>query len=730
MYCEVIIDVAASDLDKIFDYIAIPGVFVGSRVVVPFGRSFTEGFVMALKSESAVPENKLKSIARVVEDIPALSEEALKLAKFVREKYHVSYAAALRLLLPSEMRTGKVRKKTVRVARLAENLDVNAALSAIRKGADMQAAILKRLSKVESELTARLNENYSSTALNALIKRGFVTVSEERVGRVPYSGKGEKEDYFPLTSEQQAAYKIAIESDKPTLIHGVTGSGKTEVYLNLIKTVLNEGKTAIMLVPEISLTPQTLMRLRSRFGDSCAILHSGLSAGEKFDEWWRLRSGEAKIAVGARSAVFAPLENPGIIIIDEEHDGSYESESSPRYVTGEVAEYRAKLNGAKLVMGSATPKIETYLKATQGEYSLAEMVNRVNGKPMPEVIIADMKEEVRSGNPSAFSSALKYELKKTLDDKNQAMIFLNRRGYSQKLICADCGFVAKCEHCDVALTYHREEGALKCHYCGAAYKMPAACPECGGVKINYSGTGTERVVKELKELYPQANILRMDNDTTRNKESHFNILTAFGEKKADILVGTQMIAKGHDFKNVTLVGIIDADMSLYFSDYRSNERTFQLITQVAGRAGRADMKGKVVLQTYSPQNPTLKFAVKYDYKSFFNKEISLRKATAFPPWSDIVRIMIEGDDDEKCLSALKDAYFKVKAVYDENYGDFAYFNKMRSPVKRIKNKYRYQVLMRVTDNRDKIEQKIYEVVDSVNIKGVNCYVEVNPGSMS
>lgn len=730
MYCEVIIDVAASDLDKIFDYIAIPDVVVGARVVVPFGRSYTEGFVMALKNQTSVPKSKLKSVVRVVEEIPALSEESLKLAKFVKNKYHVSYAAALRLLLPSEMRTGKVRKKTVRVAHLVENLDVEAAILTLRKGADMQVAILKRLNEVKSEFTARLNETYSSTALNALIKRGLVTVTEDRVSRVPFKGKEEKQSNYKLTIEQEEAYKIALHSKTPTLIHGVTGSGKTEVYLKLIKTVLNEGKSAIMLVPEISLTPQTLMRLRSRFGDNCAILHSGLSAGEKFDEWWRLRSGEAKIAVGARSAVFAPLENLGIIIIDEEHDGSYESESSPRYVTSEIAEYRAKLSGAKLVFGSATPKIDTYLKATQNVYSLAEMFNRVNGRPMPEVVIADMKDEVKRGNPTAFSSILKYELKKTLDDKNQAMIFLNRRGYSQKLICSDCGYVAKCDHCDVALTYHREEKALKCHYCGAAYKMPTACPECGGVKINYSGTGTEKVVKELKELFPQADILRMDNDTTRNKESHFNILTAFGEKKADILVGTQMIAKGHDFKNVTLVGIIDADMSLYFSDFRSNERTFQLITQVAGRAGRADMKGKVILQTFSPQNPTLKYAIKYDYKGFFNKEVSLRKATSFPPWSDIIRIMVEGDDDNKCISVLKEVYFKAKAVYDENYGDFAYFNKMRSPVKRIKNKYRYQVLMRVIANRDNVIHRIYEVVDSVNVKSVNCYVEVNPGSIS
>lgn len=485
-----------------------------------------------------------------------------------------------------------------------------------------------------------------------------------------------------------------------------------------------------MLVPEISLTPQTFSRLRARFGDKCAILHSGLSAGEKFDEWWRLRSKEAVIAIGARSAVFAPLENLGLIIIDEEHDQSYESESSPRYVTDEVALMRAKLSGAKLVLGSATPKIESYKKALDGEYSLAEMKERVNGKPMPEMIIADMRSEVRRGNISPFSVALKQELKNTLDSGNQAIIFLNRRGFSQKVICRECGYVAKCLNCDVALHYHKAEDLLKCHFCGSQYHMLSACPECGSVSINYSGTGTQKVVSELQELFPNAKILRMDNDTTQTKESHFEILKQFGDKKADILVGTQMIAKGHDFPSVTLVGILDADMSLYFSDYRSGERTFQLITQVAGRSGRADDKGKVVLQTYSPQNSVLQTAMSYDYERFYKREIAVRQASYFPPFSKVLRIMVESEDDTKAIEVLKSVFESARQVFSNYRQDFIYFDKMKSPVKRIKNKYRYQVLARIKSNYDIINGEFYDIASKNNTKKVLCYLEINPSNMS
>lgn len=731
MFAEVIIDLNASELDRIFDYeVTIDGVKPGSRVIVPFGKFKTEGFVVALKNDTPYDKSKIKRVIRLVEDIPAITDENLKLAEFMRLKYHVSRATVLRLFLPSEMRRGKVRKKTVNYAALNESLSFDEMVNSLSKTAQTQKNVLQFLSDNGKTKTSVVNNEFNSSALNALVKKGYVIVTEEFENRSPYKNLDSGFSTVTLTDEQKNAVEIALKSTKPTLIHGVTGSGKTEVYLQLIKNVIESGKTAIMLVPEISLTPQTLSRLRGRFGDKCAILHSGLSAGEKFDEWWRLRSGEARIAIGARSAIFAPVENVGLIIIDEEHDGSYESESNPRYVTADLAKFRADFNGAKLVMGSATPKIESYLKAINGEYTLAEMKERVNKKPLPEVIITDMRDEIRSGNPSPFSSALKYELDNALKNKNQAIIFLNRRGYSQKIICRECGFVAKCEHCDVALTYHKQENLLKCHYCGANYAVPTACLECGSVNVNYSGTGTQKIVDDLKKAYPDARILRMDNDTTQNKESHLKILKDFGERKADILVGTQMIAKGHDFPYVTLVGILDADMSLYFSDYRSAERTFQLITQVAGRSGRADKAGKVVLQTFSPRHPVLSYAINYDYKGFFNKECATRKATHFPPFADIIRVMVESDDDKAALETLKKVYYECKAVYDKNQMCFVYFNKMRSPVKRIKNKYRYQILARVCENNAKIADCFYEISNNNTSKNVLCYTEINPSSMS
>ncbi|MBR3804184.1 MAG: primosomal protein N' [Clostridia bacterium] len=731
MIAKVIVDIATSELDRIFDYkIGYSGAVQGSRVIVPFGKFKTEGFVIGVKETSDYPEEKLKSIIRVVDEVPALTKENLRLAEFIKNKYHSSMASVLRLFLPSEMRTGKVRSKTATYITLSDTVSVSEMISSLRKGADKQLAVLEFLRDNGKTKQSILNETFSAGAVTALKNKGFLVASEEKILRTPYkdlSGGGER---VKLTKEQELAVNSIENSDKPTLLKGVTGSGKTEVYLQLIERVIKDGKTAIMLVPEISLTPQTFSRLRSRFGDKCAILHSGLSAGEKFDEWWRLRSGEALIGVGARSAIFAPLENLGLIIIDEEHDQSYESESNPRYVTEEIALERAKLSGAKLVLGSATPNVHTYLKATTGEYNLAEMKERVNGRPMPEIIIADMKEEIRRGNISPFSVALKQELKNTLDKGNQAIIFLNRRGYSQKVICRECGYVAKCLNCDVALHYHRAESVLKCHFCNSQYHMLTACPDCGSVSINYTGTGTQKVVDELQQLFPTAKILRMDNDTTQNKEGHFKILKEFGEKKADILVGTQMVAKGHDFPSVTLVGILDADMSLYFSDYRSGERTFQLVTQVAGRSGRADEKGKVVLQTYSPKNPVLSSSISYDYENFFKRECMVRKASYFPPFSHILRLMVESEDEETAINTLKSAFEKAREVYGNYHGSFIYFDKMKSPVKKIKNKYRFQILARIKDNYQAIEDEFYDIANRLTSKKVLCYLEVNPSSVS
>ena len=731
MIAQVIVDIANSELDKIFDYKIISNdVVPGSRVVVPFGNRKLEGFVINVKEKSDYPEDKLKPILRAVEEIPALTKESLALTDYICSKYHTTRSLVLRLFLPTEMRRGKVRSKNVDIAYLPESINVQEVISSFRKNAVNQIGVLNYLSTNKREKVSVLNEKFSSSATNFLKNNGYIQVVKERVTRTPYKELSTSANLVNLTDEQKRALDVCYADNKPTLIHGVTGSGKTEVYLRLLEKTVNEGKSAIFLVPEIALTPQMLSRLRSRFQDKCAILHSGLSAGEKFDEWWRLRSGEAQIAVGARSAIFAPLQNLGLIIIDEEHETSYESEVNPRYATGELAEFRAKYNNAKLILGSATPKIESYLKAKNGEYSLAVMKDRVNKKPLPQIIVADMREEIKRGNPSAFSVALKQELENTLKEGNQAMIFLNRRGYSQKVICRECGYVAKCSHCDVALNYHKFDNLLKCHYCGTTYAMPQGCPDCGSVNINYSGTGTQKVVSELSELFKDAKILRMDNDTTRNKEGHFKILKDFADRKADILVGTQMIAKGHDFGGVTLVGILDADMSLYFSDYRAFERTFQLVTQVAGRSGRADKKGKVVLQTYSPSNSILKYATSYDYEGFFERECLLRKTSHFPPFSDIVRIMVESADEKLAVETLKSVFYKCKEVYDKHQKSFVYFDKMKSPVKRMNDKFRFQVLLRITSDRREIEDELYKIASEHLSSKVNCYVEINPSNLS
>ncbi|MBO4573267.1 MAG: primosomal protein N' [Clostridia bacterium] len=732
MIAEVIVDIAHSDVDKIFDYnCPIPEVTVGSRVVVPFGNTKTEGIVINVKDKSDFPAARLKNVLRALDDVPAVTLEGIELMRFMKAKYHIPSAAILRLFLPTEMRKGKVKKKLVTYVSLNEDIPLDEMLSSIRAGADNQALALKKLYDVKTCKIADLKADFSNSSVNRLIEKGYILTSERRENREPYKNVFAKKNDVDFSPAQVNALNSVHQTDKTvTLIHGVTGSGKTVVYLQLIKDVISDGRSAIMLVPEISLTPQMLSQLRAEFGEEVAILHSCLSAGERFDEWWRLRSGEAHIAVGARSAVFAPLENLGLIVIDEEHDGSYVSESSPRYATFDIARFRAEFNGCKLVLGSATPSVETYISATNGEFNLVKMPDRINKKPLPEIMIADMRKEVRRGNNSAFSSALTEELENCVKSGNQAIIFLNRRGYSQHIICRECGYVARCDNCDVALNYHSVGNVLKCHYCGATYKMLTACPDCGSIHINYVGTGTQKVVEELKKLLPSARILRMDNDTTQTKEGHFKILLQFSEHKADILVGTQMIAKGHDFPAVTLVGILDADMSLFFSDYRSGERTFQLITQVAGRSGRADKKGVVVLQTFCPDNPVLRYAVSYDYEGFFARESSLRKTTSFPPFAVIVRVMVESDEETSGMETLKEVYLKLSDLYSHNKTAFLFFNKMRSPIKRLKNKFRYQVLMRISSSRNDIVDKVYELSLPCSNSKALVYVELNPANLS
>ena len=724
MIAEVIVDIAANETDRIFDYLCDDGITVGCRVRAPFGGKTLPGFVMKIKETSSYPMEKLKKVYPCPDELPALNAECLSLAEKLAARYRVPKALTLRLFLPSEMRTGKVRE----LMRNYAELTTSVAEMKLSKSAKNQIGAAEYLAENGKTDCAYLNTAFPG-GVAGLEKKGYVRITKEQLLRDPYKTVSEEKVERVLTPDQETAVRT-IQTDERTvqLLHGVTGSGKTEIYLTLIAKCLAEGKSSIFLVPEISLTPQMLSQLRARFGKNAAILHSGLSAGERFDEWWRLRTGEAKIAIGARSAIFAPLENLGVIIIDEEHDSSYSSESAPRYNTFDVALLRAKRNGCKLVLGSATPAVETYKRAREGEFSLIRLEKRINKKPMPEITIADMRREVRRGNSSPFSSALKEELDKCLSMDKQAILFLNRRGYSQTVICKECGYVAKCEACDVSLTYHREDNCLKCHYCGMKYNTLPACPDCGGVKLTYTGTGTQKIVEQLQKLYPTARIIRMDNDTTSGKEGHYKILKTFGEHKADILVGTQMIAKGHDFPAVTLVGILDADMSLHFSDYRSGERTFQLLTQVAGRSGRAEEKGKVVLQTFDPENDVLRFATSYDYEGFYQNEISLRAAMQFPPFAKIVRVLVSSEDDKKALEALREVYVSLEKLYTDNMEKFLFFNKMRAPVKKIQNKYRYQVLMRLVDGS--ILPQIYDICAEARTRDAFVGVEENPANMS
>lgn len=731
MFADVIVDVNHSEVDKIFEY-SFYGeeCKLGSRVVVPFGSSVVNGIVIGVKEKSEFPPEKIKRILRVLDDVPVLNNEMLSLMEFVKDTCYCTSALALRLFLPSEMRNGKVREQFVNYCYLKKSLSPDE-IAVIFKRAQKQKEFALYMLDGNKRKLSEMNNLFGASAVKAVIDKGFIEVVSEKNFRSPYNSLDYTSKNVTLTLAQNQAIESINQTDKKvTLLYGVTGSGKTEVYLNLISSTVKKGKTAMMLVPEIALTPQMLKQLRARFGGSAAILHSGLSAGERFDEWWRIKTGEAKIVVGVRSAIFAPLENIGVIIIDEEHDSSYSSESNPRYNTLSVAKFRADYYGAKIVVGSATPSIESYLKAQKNEYNLVTLPERINKKPLPDVEIVDMRKEVRSGNSSQFSRALKQDLEECLKNGNQAIIFLNQRGFSKSVICTECGHVQKCQSCDVSLTYHKEDESLLCHYCGAKYKMITACTECGSKFIKYGGIGTERVVYELQKLFPDAKILRMDRDTTSGKEGHFKILSQFAEKKANILVGTQMIAKGHDFPSVTLVGILDADQSLHFSDYRSSERTFQLLTQVAGRSGRADKPGKVVLQTYSPDSLILKQAINYDYEGFFESEVSIRSATGFPPFSDIVRILIAGEKEELTLMATKACYNEISQIYNENKEKFRFFGCMKAPLKRLQNKFRYQILMRINKDEKELLDLLYYTQVKYNKKDVLCYFELNPTNLT
>ncbi len=728
MIAEVIVDITNSTVDKVFDYIALEDTTIGQRVMVPFGKRNIQGFVIALKDESDLSNDKLKKILYAIDAYPVILEEHIELMHFMVKKYHLRYADCLRLFIPSELRTDDVKPLVKTYVTVC--VDPKSYVGNVRKNAKNIIALLEYLKLGEKYLKSELTSKFTQSAVNKLIDDNVLKVLEVEQNRKPLSYEITAEKH-KLTLMQQRAVDAILKNNDTYLLFGVTGSGKTEVYMSVIESMVQSGKNAIMLVPEISLTPQVLSHFRARFGDNVAILHSGLSAGERFDEWRRVLMGEAKIVIGARSAIFAPVKNVGVIIIDEEHETSYISESNPRYNTFDVAKFRSAYNKCSLVLASATPDLESYQKALNGEYKLLSLPTRINDKPMPKIQIVDMLSEIRNGNTGMFSSAMLYELDKCIKEKHQAMLFINRRGYSSFMRCTNCGYIPKCSDCDVTLVYHRHENKLKCHYCGKRYKALTVCPNCKSTAIRNGAIGTEQVVAKLKELYPDVPVFQMDNDTTRTKNAYQKILSAFGSTKPAILVGTQMIAKGHDFSDVTLVGIIDADQSLYHSDYKSTEKTFELITQMAGRAGRDKAEGKVILQTYAPRHYAYRYIANYDYKSFFEKELNIRKNTMFPPFTTILRLLFSSQNEEIVRETTKLCYTDIKQIQSEYLQDFVYLDAMKSPIGKIKNKIRYQILMRIKhEHEDDIIQKLYEICDKYENAKVSIFVEINPQNLS
>lgn len=745
-YAEVIVDLASESVDRVFTY-SVPehlALEAGHRVLVPFGSRKIEGFVMDFKSEPGMDPARIRPVLARLEDYPALLPEMIELARWMRERYHCNLVDTLRLMIPAQMRGGRVREKTVRVAALClEGQALDAALEGLNR-APKQKALVEALRNGPLP-TGVLNAMIpgADAALRALAEKGVVSIAADEVQRRPYENLSHRPSVDPpLMVEQQQAVDELLRALRGKggrfLLNGVTGSGKTEVYIHAIRQVLKSGRTAIVLVPEIALTPQMVDWFRARFGDDAAVLHSRLSAGERFDEWRRIRRGEAKVVVGARSAVFAPNANLGMIIVDEEHEQTYLSEHRPRYDAREVAQKRCEDSGAVLLLGSATPSIASYMRTMPGvrpenRLTLLRMSERVLGRPMPHVDVVDMRSELSKGNKSMFSGELMEAMHECLDQGHQMILFINRRGHSSFVSCRACGHVVKCDACDVAMTYHQVEGRLKCHYCGKEMAPPRTCPACGSKFIKYFGAGTQKVEEEVKRFFPDVAVDRMDVDTTREKDAHLKILSRFRKGETRILIGTQMIAKGLDFPNVTLVGVVAADMSLNLPDYRSVERTFQLITQVAGRAGRAEYPGRVIVQTYDPDHYGIQLSARQDYAAFYHQEADRRRRGLYPPYTVMARLLVSAREEEMaCQTAQSlEAEFSAFLNGPENYiRDVVQMRALEAPLKMIRNEYRYQVFIKLYA-RGQVEP-VLEYMEELSrrpVEGVRIELEVNPANM-
>lgn len=712
MIIGVLVELSNKNIDRVFDY-SVPDCFLdkiklGIRVKVPFGKMELEGFVVEVKDSSDI---EVKDILDVIDDEAILNSELLELGKKMQEDTLSTLISCYQIMLPKAL---KAKNGQVINKKFDTYYYLNKDIVCYGKLSTSQEKIINLCMEKEYVLRKELVD-ISLSSLNTLIKKNILLEKKLEHYRLSYNEKIEPKK--ELTNDQKLVVDEVLANTGyfPYLLFGVTGSGKTEVYMELIEDALNKGKTSIVLVPEISLTPQMVLRFQKRFGDNIAAIHSALSDGEKYDEWRRIVSGEAKIVIGARSAIFAPLNNIGMIIIDEEHSDSYkQDDSNPRYNAKDIALLRGKYHNCPVIMGSATPSLEVFARAKKGVFKLLELPNRINGKSLPHINIVDMNEMI-SKTKGHFSPVLLEAISARLLKNEQIILLLNRRGYSSFVTCKNCGYTFKCPNCDITLTYHKSSRTLRCHYCGYGTKVYDTCPECHEKSINDLGVGTEKVEEELNKLFPESRILRMDFDTTSRKGMHEKMIKAFKNHEYDILLGTQIVSKGLDFDNVTLVGVINADTSLNIPDFRSSETTFSLLAQVAGRAGRSDKEGEVIIQTFNPEHYAIQYTKKHDYLGFYNREMSIRRELKYPPYYYICYVKISGKDNKY----IYEESLKITKLFHNKLINMIILGPSPCTIFKLNNIYRYGIILKYKkdeDLREVLNKVIEHYKDNRNIK--------------
>lgn len=730
-------------VDNLFSYKTEQTYNIGDVVLVPFGMANkTVAGVIIRQNTSLQPSNKIKSIISKLDDAQDLTAADVDIAQYIKDEYMCSYYDAIKLFMPPSGYSKK-SENFVTIVELKDAIALKQQIAETRKNAKNKLIFFEKLlaSDEINKEDFELEQGFKIKAyIDELVKLGIVELKKLEVFETS-SWETKPHKKIILNQEQENAFDTIIDAYNnhdltPVMLHGVTGSGKTAVYIEVVKYILSKGKTTLILVPEISLTMQTIDRFTSSFEEDIAVIHSGLTKRQRFDQWIKIKKGVSKIIIGARSALFAPIDNLGVIIIDEFHDGSYKSEQSPKYDAIELAEYIAKVKNSMLILSSATPSIASYYKAKQGIYKLATIKNRANNLPMPDVEIVDMLKEIKTGNSSDISRSLKEQMQIELAKGNQVLLFINKRGYSNNLTCDNCGDVIKCPNCDITLTYHKYDETLKCHYCGHTQRVAHTCESCHEGNYIMMNTGTQKIEIEVRSLFPKSKVFRLDKDTATNKESLYEILESFKNEPSSILIGTQMIGKGHDFPSVTLVGVIDADKGMNSPSYNALEKSFNIIEQVAGRSGRGEERGKVIIQTYAKNNPIFAYLSLHDYIAFYNDEIQKRQIYSYEPFGNIISVtVISENEDEarKSASRIKDALI----FYNTNNldGKLKVYNAEPALITKIDNKYRYKIIIRAENEILKKAKKMIDYTVSAKRKvvltsdNVSVSIDVNPENM-